>query len=114
MTTLHLPIDRSLDVPLHRQIHDAIRRAILDGRLRPGQRVPSTRALAVELDVSRLPVLTAYGQLLHEGYLEGRAGSGTFVGAALPDDLLTPAAPASVSTAAAPRAARPALRARDD
>jgi len=114
MTTLHLPIDRSIDLPLHRQIHDAIRHAILDGRLRPGQRVPSTRALAVELGVSRLPVLTAYGQLLHEGYLEGRAGSGTFVGAALPDDLLRPPAPASGSVAAARRAARPPLRARDD
>jgi len=111
MTTLHLPIDRAAAAPLHRQIHDAMRRAILDGRLRPGQRVPATRALAVELGVSRLPVLTAYGQLLHEGYLEGRAGSGTFVGAALPDDLLKP--PASAA-APARRAARPPLRARDD
>ena len=88
MTTLHLPIDRSSDVPLHRQIYEGIRRAIFAGLLRPRQRVPSTRALAVELEVSRLPVLTAYDQLLHEGYLEGRVGSGTFVGAALPDDLL--------------------------
>ena len=88
MTTLHLPIDRSSRVPIHRQIYDGLRRAILDGLLRPGQRVPSTRALAVELDVSRLPVLTAYEQLLHECYLDGRVGSGTFVSATLPDDLL--------------------------
>ncbi len=88
MTTLHLSIDRSSGVPLHRQIYDGLRRAILDGLLRPGQRVPSTRALALELDVSRLPVLTAYDQLLHECYLDGRVGSGTFVSATLPDDLL--------------------------
>jgi GntR family transcriptional regulator/MocR family aminotransferase len=88
MTTLHLPIDRSSGIPIHRQIYEGLRQAILDGLLRPGQRIPSTRALAVELDVSRLPVLTAYEQLLHEGYLDGRVGSGTFVSAALPDDFL--------------------------
>ncbi len=89
MTTLHLPIDRSSGVPIHRQIYAGVRRAILDGRLAPGQRAPSSRALAADLDVSRLPVLTAYDQLLHEGYLEGRAGSGTFVSGAIPDDLLS-------------------------
>ena len=89
MTTLHLPLDRSSDHPIHRQIYDGLRRAILEARLAPGQRVPSTRALAGDLGVSRLPVLTAYDQLLHEGYLEGRTGSGTFVSSAIPDDLLT-------------------------
>src|SRR6266498_618229 len=88
MTTLHLLVDRSSAFPIHRQIYEGFRRAILDGLLRPGQRVPSTRALALDLDVSRLPVLTAYDQLLHEGYLEGRVGSGTYVSAAVPDDLL--------------------------
>ena len=88
MTTLHLPLDRSSGTPIHRQIYEGFRRAILDGLLRPGQRVPSTRALALDLAVSRLPVLTAYDQLLHEGYLEGRVGSGTYVSAAVPDDLL--------------------------
>ncbi|HEX7942806.1 MAG TPA: winged helix-turn-helix domain-containing protein, partial [Gemmatimonadaceae bacterium] len=61
----HIPLDRGAGVPLHRQIYDGLRRAILGGLLRPGQRVPSTRSLAVELEVSRLPVLTAYEQLLH-------------------------------------------------
>ena len=104
MTTLHLPLDRSAGTPIHRQIYEGFRRAILDGLLRPGQRVPSTRALALDLDVSRLPVLTAYDQLLHEGYLEGRAGSGTYVSAAVPDDLLGLAVPAN--GAAPPSAAR--------
>jgi GntR family transcriptional regulator/MocR family aminotransferase len=117
MTTLHLPIDRSSGVPVHRQIYDGLRRAILDGLLRPGQRVPSTRALAVELDVSRQPVLSAYDQLLHECYLEGRVGAGTFVSAALPDDLLRSPLPAAdtVRPRAAGRVvARLPLHARDE
>jgi len=88
MTTLHLPLDRASPNPLHRQIYDGVRRAILDGRLRPGQRLPASRTLAEELGVSRLPVLSAYEQLLHEGYLGARVGSGTFVSRDLPDDLL--------------------------
>ena len=48
MTTLHLPVDRFSSTPIHRQISEGLRRAILDGRLRPGRRIPSTRALAVE------------------------------------------------------------------
>jgi len=99
MTTLHLAVDRSAGIPIHRQIYEGLRRAILDGRLRPGQQVPSTRALAAELEVSRLPVLTAYEQLLHECYLDGRAGSGTFVSAALPDDLLRSPVPPSARSA---------------
>ena len=79
----HLPIDRRARAPLHRQIYDGYRKAILAGLLRPGQRLPSTRALAAELGVSRLPVLSAYEQLLHEGFFDGRRGSGTFVNADL-------------------------------
>jgi GntR family transcriptional regulator / MocR family aminotransferase len=114
MTTLHLPLEHPSRIPLHRQIYEATRWAILDGRLRPGQRVPSTRALALELGVSRLPVLVAYDQLLHEGYLEGRVGSGTFVGAALPDDLLAPAASGRPGASAKRRGARERLRPRDE
>ncbi len=115
MTTLHLPIDRTSGVPLHRQVYEGLRRAILDGRIRPGQQVPSTRAMAVDLGVSRLPVLTAYDQLLHECYLEGRVGSGTFVSAALPDDLLGLAvSQAAYGTGAARSTTRPLLRARDE
>jgi GntR family transcriptional regulator/MocR family aminotransferase len=93
-------VDRTCGAAIHRQIYEGMRQAILDGRIRPGQRVPSTRALARDLGVSRLPVLTAYEQLLHERYLEGRVGSGTFVSPALPDELL-------LAQAAAPRGARP-------
>ncbi len=116
MTTLHLPLDRSSRHPIHRQIYDGLRRAILEARLSPGQRVPSTRALAEDLGVSRLPVLTAYDQLLHEGYLEGRIGSGTFVSAAIPDDLLTPPQPPEARAPARPvgRGTRAAHRPRDE
>lgn len=113
-----LTVERSSDEPLHRQVYDGLRRAILEGFLRAGQRVPSTRALAAELGISRLPVLSAYEQLLHEGYLEGRVGSGTYVSAGLPDDSLRPARPARrVATVARPgrrAAASRAPRPRDD
>ncbi|HSU96093.1 MAG TPA: PLP-dependent aminotransferase family protein [Gemmatimonadaceae bacterium] len=88
-----LPVDRDLRIPLQQQIYDGLRNAILAGQLRAGQRVPSTRALATDLGVSRLPVLNAYDQLLHEGYLEGRIGSGTFVSVSLPDDALRSVSP---------------------
>jgi GntR family transcriptional regulator / MocR family aminotransferase len=78
-------IDRNAAVALHRQIYDAVRTAISEGRLRPGQQIPSSRLLAKELDVSRLPVLNAYAQLLAEGYLTARTGSGTAVSSQLPD-----------------------------
>ena len=89
-TALHLPLDRDTGIPIFRQIYDGLRGAILDGRLQPGQRIPSTRSLAADLGVSRLPVLSAYEQLLHEGYLVGRTGSGTFVTKDIPDYLLRP------------------------
>lgn len=92
MTTLHLDLDREGAAPLYLQIYAGLRTAILEGVLAPGQRVPSTRTLAAELAVSRQPVLAAYEQLLHEGYLEGRHGSGTYVGRALPGDWPEPRA----------------------
>jgi GntR family transcriptional regulator/MocR family aminotransferase len=69
---------------LHKQIYDAFREHITHGNLRAGQQMPSTRALALELKLSRIPVLTAYSQLLAEGYCETRAGAGTFVSRSLP------------------------------
>lgn len=74
--------------PLHRQLAEELRRVILTGRLLSGQRLPSTRALAQSLSISRTTVTQSYEQLLSEGYLETRRGSGTFVCSQLPDDLL--------------------------
>src|SRR6202012_4440346 len=80
-----IAVNRRATKPLHRQIYDAFRTNIIRRNLRAGQAVPSTRTLAVELSVSRIPVLNAYAQLLAEGYFESRAGSGTVISEALPD-----------------------------
>ncbi len=80
-------IDRKAGKPLHRQIYDAYRTMISGGSLQAGQQIPSTRALAAELGISRIPVLSAYSQLLAEGYFESRVGAGTFVSTSLPDQL---------------------------
>ena len=80
-----IAVDRQTPKALHKQIYDAYRIAIFEGHLRPGERIPSTRALALDLKVSRFPVLNAYSQLLAEGYLESRVGAGTVICATLPD-----------------------------
>ncbi len=93
-------VDRRAGKPLHAQVYDAFRAAIVGRSLRAGERIPSTRSLAAELHVSRIPVLNAYAQLLAEGYFESRVGSGTFVSSALPDVL----SPSQNQTARAIRA----------
>ena len=85
-----LRLDRALPVPLHRQLYDELRAAVLTGRLRPGVRLPSTRTLASELGVSRRTVLDAFLQLYAEGYVEGRTGAGTFVAHTPSEALLQP------------------------
>lgn len=66
--------------PLQQQIYDQIKHAVLVADLAPTTRLPSSRALAAELAVSRNTVLIAYEQLQAEGYIETRPGGGTFVG----------------------------------
>jgi DNA-binding transcriptional MocR family regulator len=65
--------------PLHRKLGDAIRRAIDQGLLAPGERLPAERELASRLAVSRSTVVTAFDALRAEGMLESRQGSGTRV-----------------------------------
>src|SRR5580658_1009642 len=81
-----IAVDRGSEKPLHRQIYDALRATILEHRLQPGQQIPSSRALADDLGISRIPVLDAYAQLLAEGYIESRSGAGTFVKRSLSDE----------------------------
>jgi len=83
-----ISLDRKSAKPFHRQIYDSFRAMILRRALQPGQQVPSSRSLAAELGISRIPVLGAYDQLLAEGYFESRAGAGTFVSSFLPDEAL--------------------------
>ena len=82
-----LAVDRTSETPLYRQLYEGYRAAIVERRLRAGQRLPSTRGLATELGISRIPVLQAFEQLLAEGYFESRPGAGTFVASSLPDDM---------------------------
>jgi GntR family transcriptional regulator / MocR family aminotransferase len=97
-----LAVDPQAARPLYRQIYEGYREAIVDGRLRAGQRLPSTRTLAGELGVSRMPVLNAFAQLLAEGYVECRVGAGSFVARSLPDAHAT--APPRHAAGAAPAA----------
>ena len=72
-------LDRSASQPLRAQLEASLREAIRGGRLRAGERLPSSRELARELGVSRGMVQDCYGQLLAEGYLTSRTGSATRV-----------------------------------
>ena len=74
---LPITLDRVAQTPLHRQLYEQLRQAILDGRLAAGTRLPSTRTLARALSISRTVTSAAYDELFAEGYLEGRQGSGT-------------------------------------
>lgn len=85
-----IQLDRAHDLPMHRQLYEGIRQAIICGQLKASLRLPSSRDMAKLLGVSRNTVLEAVGQLTTEGYLETRRGSGTYVTDTLPDDLLRP------------------------
>jgi GntR family transcriptional regulator/MocR family aminotransferase len=81
-------IDRADPEPIQSQIARQIREFVLAGRLRPQAKLPSTRGLSEDLKVARATVVEAYEQLLSEGYIETRKGSGTRVAAELPETLL--------------------------
>jgi len=72
-------VERDSGVPIYRQLDASMRRLILDGTLAAGQKLPSTRDLAVELGISRITVKSVYEQLVAEGYTFAKTGSGTFV-----------------------------------
>src|ERR1700748_2085536 len=81
-------LDRNVPEPLRVQLERELRDAIRSGRLAAGERLPSSRALAGELGLSRGLVLECYSQLQAEGFLTSRSGSATRVAAAA-----TPAPP---------------------
>jgi GntR family transcriptional regulator/MocR family aminotransferase len=96
-------VDRRLESPIHRQLYDGYRQAILDGRLRPGQRLPSTRAVAQELQISRIPAVMAFQQLVAEGYVVSLGSAGSYVSQELPDAPRPRAGDARSAAGAAPR-----------
>jgi GntR family transcriptional regulator/MocR family aminotransferase len=76
---LAIAVERDHPRPVYRQIEDQIRTAVRDGRLGPGDRLPSVRDLSAQLGVSRITVVNAYDNLVAAGYLTARVGSGTRV-----------------------------------
>ena len=84
-------VDPASDAPLFRQVYLQVREAVLARTLAPGARLPSSRGLAARLGVSRTSVVSAYDQLIAEGWLTARVGSGAFVSLDLPDPF--PASP---------------------
>ena len=74
-----LVLDRDSTVPIYRQLEASLRRSILNGLLAPGQKLPSTRELAEEMEVSRITVKSVFEQLIAEGYATAKTGAGTFV-----------------------------------
>src|SRR5262249_9348535 len=100
-------LDRASRTPLSRQIYMQVRSAGLSGALRAGTRVPSSRVMASQLGAARASVVSAYEQLLAEGYVESRHGSGTFISGEVAG-LATRRrnAPLAIKRAAVPTSAR--------
>jgi GntR family transcriptional regulator / MocR family aminotransferase len=93
-----LSVERSRGIPLGRQIEDGLRQAIRRGLLAAGTRLPSTRALAEDLAVSRGVVVRAYEQLAGEGYIDLRQGATASVRSVLGDGRLATRSPATGQT----------------
>src|SRR5689334_7931772 len=95
---------RDPETPAYRWLYEALRAEILEGRLRPGARLPGTRDLADQYGLSRGTIVNAFEQLKSEGYVEGSVGSGTHVSKVLPDELLkAPRSGAPARTEGKPR-----------
>jgi GntR family transcriptional regulator/MocR family aminotransferase len=102
---LTLPLNHS-GLPAYRWLYASLRAEILHGRLRPGVRLPSTRALASQYGLARGTIINAFEQLKSEGYIQGCVGSGTHVSKVLPEKLLQ----ISPEHAASEAASKPALQ----
>jgi GntR family transcriptional regulator/MocR family aminotransferase len=105
ISSLELPLSpRPANKSLTDWLYAELRCAILDGRLRRGVRLPSTRDFALQHGVSRGIAMLVMEQLRDEGYLTSKTGAGTWVNERLPDDLLTVCArmPVTPTTAPAP------------
>lgn len=97
-----LPILIKGDGTLQNRLYHSIRTEILEGRLPPGSRLPSSRSLSQESQVSRNTVLAVLDQLAVEGYTVGKVGSGTYVSDTLPDNLMSVPARSSSQTTLKP------------
>ena len=79
MNDLTINLDLKSKIPLYEQIYGYIKQEVRSGRIKSGEKLPSTRSLCKYLEVSRSTVELAYGQLLSEGYVEAQACRGFFV-----------------------------------
>src|SRR5213596_3131801 len=96
-------LDRAAAEPLHQQLYRQIRDELASGSFNNNSsRLPSSRALAADLGISRLTVNLAFEKLHAEGYLRTKTGSGTFISEALPETFLS-----ARTTRAAPNTERP-------
>jgi GntR family transcriptional regulator/MocR family aminotransferase len=79
---------RNSGTSVNRWLYGALRAEIMEGRLRPGTRLPATRDLARQYELARGTIVNVFEQLKSEGYVDGSVGSGTYVSKVLPDQLL--------------------------
>jgi len=114
---LAFSVDRKSSTPVFEQICDVIREAAISGELSEGDRLPATRVFATELGLSRSTIVTAYEQLVAEGYLQSRQGAGYTICALGEVELQRKPAPkapvAPPETSSAPRpfqASQPDMR----
>lgn len=88
-----ITIDRRSSAPIYLQLENEIRKAVLGGVLPVNVKLPSTRQLSLDLNISRIPVQSAYEQLTAEGFLTSKQGAGTFVSSVSVDNLRPKSAP---------------------
>jgi GntR family transcriptional regulator/MocR family aminotransferase len=93
---LLLHVDEQSGLPLYRAVSEAIRQSIIEGRLTPGQALPSTRELSDALNLSRSTALRCYEDLVSQGFIETSVGSGTYVSRHLPAVAAAPAPKAPI------------------
>ncbi len=92
-TNLTIPLDRDSEEPIYRQLIRHIRAQVESGSLPAGTRLPASRDLARQLNISRISVVNAYAELRAEGYLSAHAGRGTFVAGDRDGVMPPPSAP---------------------
>jgi GntR family transcriptional regulator/MocR family aminotransferase len=103
-----LSLDRHGEISLQSQVVAYFRQAIIEGRLRRGLRLPSSRQLASDHGISRTTAVEAYERLIAEGYLYAQAGSGIFVSERIPEDFI-PQGGARIARAPRKRTAPPGI-----
>lgn len=86
--SIAVDLNANSQVPLYKQVYEGVKNLILNGKLSPGERIPSTRELASMLSISRTTATLAYEMLAAEGYIDTTRASRTFVRSELPESFL--------------------------